>query len=156
MNKKILLNLNILTFTILFFSFHGKAQKMKNLENVYKTELENGTWITDRILGLDPNIKQYNLTKFIERKFAGNLTSFGDKMIFNSSYVAPCGNDNFTTVIGKYEFFDKEKIIISVDSVTYSGEWEKPTEYRKPKKIIFLLSKVDETIVFTKQIDKKN
>ncbi|MDH7447599.1 hypothetical protein [Aquimarina sp. 2201CG14-23] len=148
MTKKIVLNLTILTITILFFSSQGKAQEMKNM---YKTELENGTWITDNILGLDPNIKQYNLTKFIERKFAGNLTSFGDKMVFNSSYVAPCGNDNFTTVIGKYEFFDKEKIIISVDTVSYSGEWEKPTEHRKPKEIIFLISKVDETIVFTKQ-----
>lgn len=153
MTKKILLNLNILTITILFFSFNGKAQEMKNVENIYKAELENGTWITDRILGLDPNIEQYNLTKFIERKFAGNLTSFGDKMVFNSSYVAPCGNDYFKTVIGKYEFFDKEKIIISVDSVTYSGEWKKPTEHRKSKKTIFLISKVEEKIVLTKQSD---
>ncbi|WP_299435612.1 hypothetical protein [uncultured Aquimarina sp.] len=150
MAKKIVLNLNILTIIILFFSSHGKAQEMTN---IYKTELESETWITDKILGLDPNIKQYNLTKFIERKFAGNLTSFGDKMVFNSSYVAPCANDNFTTAIGKYEFFDKEKIIISVDTVTYSGEWKKPTELRKPKKIIFLISKVDETIIFTKQSD---
>jgi len=153
MTKKIVLNLNILTIIILFFSSHGKAQEMHNVKNIYKTELESETWITDKILGLDPNIKQYNLAKFIERKFAGNLTSFGDKMVFNSSYVAPCANDNFTTAIGKYEFFDKEKIIISVDSITYSGEWKKPTEHRKPKEIIFLISKVDETIIFTKQSD---
>ncbi len=75
---KILVYLIIQTIIIFFFSSSVKAQEMKNM---YKTELENGTWITDNILGVDPNIKQYNLTKFIERKFAGNLTSFGDKMV---------------------------------------------------------------------------
>jgi len=153
MTKKVLLKLNILIIAILFFSFNVKAQETKNIENIYKAELENGTWITDKILGLNPSIEQYNLTKFIRRKFAGNLTRFEDKMVFNSEYVAPCGNDYFTTVIGKYEFYDKEKISISVDSVIYSGEWKKPTEHRKSKKIIFLISKVEETIVFTKQSD---
>jgi len=151
MMKKVSLILNVLTFTILFFSCDGKAQEKKNAENIYKAELENETWITDKILGLDQNIEEYNLTKFTQRKFAGNLTSFGDKMVFNSQYVAPCGNDNFTTVNGKYEFLDNEKIIISVDSVTYSGEWQKPTEYRESKEIIFLISKDEEIIVLTKQ-----
>ncbi|WP_165570717.1 hypothetical protein [Chryseobacterium luteum] len=54
-------------------------------------------------------------------------------MNFNSRYTAFCGNDNFTTVAGKYEFFDKDKVSISVDSVTYSEEWKKPTEIRKKK-----------------------
>lgn len=153
MTKKVSLILNLLTLTMLFFSCNAKAQVNNNVRNIYKVELENETWITDKILELDQNIEQYHLTKFIQRKFAGNLTSFGDKMVFNSQYVAPCGNDNFTTVIGKYEFLDYDKIIISVDSITYSGEWQKPTEHRASKKVIFLISKEEEIIVLTKQND---
>ena len=153
MTKKIILNLHILSCAILFFSFYGKAQEMKNIENSYKTELENETWVTDRILGLDPTIKQYQLTKFKEGKFSGNLTNFGNEMVFTSEYVSPCGNDYFTAVNGTYKFIDKEKLIITVDTVTYSGEWERPTEYRESKKLLFLITKVEDTIVLTKQVD---
>lgn len=151
MTKRTLLNLNMIIFAFVFFSYNGKAQEMKNTKNNCQAELESATWITDQILGLDPNVEQYHLTKYTERKFAGNLTNFEDKMVFNSSYVAFCGNDDFTTVIGEYEFIDKDKLTISVDSVTYSGEWTKPTEYRKPKKVVFLISKIEETIILTKQ-----
>ncbi|MCD9853414.1 hypothetical protein LUD75_01765 [Epilithonimonas sp. JDS] len=122
------------------------------MKNIYKNELENGIWETNAILGLDPNAGKFTLTKFIQRKFAGNLTSFSNKeMNFSSGYTAFCGNDNFTTVIGKYDFFDKDKISISVDSVTYSGGWEKPTEIRKKKDLIYLISKVDDKLILTKQ-----
>ncbi|WP_346881804.1 hypothetical protein [uncultured Algibacter sp.] len=126
------------------------AQQIKNEENIFKAELERETWITDKILGLNPNIKRYKLNKFTQRKFAGNLTRF-NKINFSSEYVAPCGNDYFTTVVGKYTFINKNKISISVDSVTYQGEWKRPTEHRKTEILFFLISKVEDTIFLTKE-----
>ena len=64
-------------------------------------------------------------------------------MVFVSKYVSFCGNDYFTIVMRKYKFVDNNKLIISVNTVSYSGEWEKPTEHRK--------SKDKETILLTKQ-----
>ena len=151
MTKNIFLNLTLLILTLFIFSCNGKAQRNKNVKNIYKNELENGIWETNGILGLDQNAEIFTLTKFIERNFAGNLTSFSNKkMAFTSEYTAFCGNDNFTTVTGKYEFFDKDKISISVDSVTYSGEWKKPTEIRKEKDLVYLISKIDNKIKLTK------
>ncbi len=153
MIKKIVLKQSIPIFTILFFSLCVRGQEMKSSENSYKTELENEIWITDKILGLNDKVKKYTLTKYTQRKFAGNLTAFSNKESYTSQYVAPCGNDYFTTVVGKCKFIDKNKIAISVDSVTYHGEWNKPTEYRKSKELIFSISKSDHTIIFTKLND---
>lgn len=66
-------------------------------------------------------------------------------------YTAPCGNDYFTTVLGKYKFFDKDKLSIAVDSVTYHGEWNKPTERRKFIDLTYSISKINDTIILTKQ-----
>lgn len=152
MTKKIFSNLTLLIFTIFIFSCNGKAQRNKNVKNIYKNELESGIWETNGILGLNENTEKFTLTKFRERKFAGNLTSFSNKTNnFSSGYTAWCGNDNFTTVTGKYEFFDKDKLGISVDSVTYSGEWKKPNEIRRKKELVFLISKNEDKIIFTKQ-----
>ncbi|MEW7280390.1 hypothetical protein ABW636_17500 [Aquimarina sp. 2201CG1-2-11] len=153
MIKKIAVQTNILTFAIFFFSLSIIGQEMKNTANVYKTELEKGTWITDKILGLDTNVKKYTLAKFTQRKFAGNLTTFSNKASYTSEYVSHCGNDNFTTVVGKYKFLDQNRIAISVDTVSYHGEWEKPTEYRKPEEFIFTISKSEDAIVFTRLND---
>ncbi|MBJ2175848.1 hypothetical protein JBL43_16460 [Aureibaculum sp. A20] len=153
----------VFILSILFSSYHKKAsqskiaenislENMEPIENMFKDELENGTWITNKILGLDPNSKQYVLTKFIEQKFAGNLTSFSNKLNFSSRYVAPCGNDNFTTIIGKHNFIDQNKISISVDSVIYSGAWKRPNEFRESENIIFVISKISDSIILTKQI----
>lgn len=69
---------------ITLFSRNIKAQEEKN---VYKSELENEVWITNKILGLDLSIQQYSLNKFTKRRFLGNLTSFTDKINYKSSYV---------------------------------------------------------------------
>jgi len=102
---------------------------------------------------LENTVEKYTLTKFTQRKFAGNLTTFSNNQNYTSEYVAPCGNDYFTTVVGKYKFIDKNLISISVDSVTYHGEWNKPTTYRKSKELTFSISKSEDTIVFTKLND---
>lgn len=153
MMKKIRAYLDIMTIMALFFSVSVTSQEQKSNENMYKTELEKETWITDKILGLDTKVEKYNLTKFTQRKFAGNLTVFSNKAGYTSEYVAPCGNDYFTIVVGKYKFLDKNKIAIVVDSVSYHGEWEKPTEYRKPEELIFTISKSENSIILTKLND---
>jgi hypothetical protein len=151
MKKNIFPILTLFILTVFIFSCNGKAIRNKNVKNIYKDELEIGTWETDEILGLDPNTEKFILTKFVSRKFAGFLTNFSEKMNFSSCYTAFCGNDIFTDVFGKYEFFDKDKISITVDSVTYSGGWEKPTEVRKKKDLVYLISKIDNKIILTKQ-----
>ena len=95
--------------------------------------LENNTWRIDKILGLDKKLKSYTLKQHIQDvdySFAGNLVNFGDGK-FTSYYVAPCGNDFFTDLSGKYRFTSENTIEITVDKISYSGEWDKPTEYQK-------------------------
>lgn len=145
----------IMTLSILvlfIISCNEKTQRNTSVKNIYKDEIENEIWETNGLLGLDENAKKFIFTKFSERKFTGNLTSFSvKKKNFSSGYTSFCGNDYFTTVAGKYEFFDNDKIYICVDSVTFSGEWKKPTEIRKKRNLVYLISKVDNKIILTNQ-----
>jgi hypothetical protein len=123
----------------------------KKVQNPYQKIFQKGQWETDRILGLDPKQKTYTLTKFVQRKFAGNLTNFLNTSNFTSRYTSFCGNDYFTTVSGTYHFFDSDKVKISAATVTYSGEWKnKPTEKRKTNYIIFKIEKKGNSYIFTK------
>lgn len=153
MINKTFLHKALLILIALFFNYNLKAQQMQNIENIYKDNLTKETWITDFILGLDLETEKYMLTKYVERKFAGNLTSFTDEANYESKYVAPCGNDNFTAVNGKYEFLDENRLKISVDSVSYWGEWDKPNEYRKQNEIIYLITEEGNKIILTKDIE---
>lgn len=137
--------------TLFISSCNRKKQQKKDVINIYENKLESETWETDQILGLDPNAKKYTLTKFIERKFAGNLTHFSGKSNFNSYYTSFCGNDNFRMLIGNYEFLDEDKVSISVDSISYSGEWKKTNEIRRKKELVYLISKTGSKIILRKQ-----
>lgn len=139
-----------LVFSIQDCKTQNKEEK-NNVSNKYQSLLQKERWITNLILGLNSRNTKYKLTKFVPRKFAGNITSFTDKNKFVSSYVAFCGNDNFTTVSGKYVFLDTDKIKIGVDSVSYSGEWKKPTQYRKLIYQTFIISTKNDTIILTKE-----
>ncbi len=108
-------------------------------------------WITDSILGLNPKKKRYKLTKFIARKFSGNLTEFEDDLKFTSKYVSPCGNDYFTTVVGIYRFVDTNKIELIVSTVAYSGEWKKPIEHREPIKLVYSIHKSENELSLIKE-----
>ncbi len=112
--------------------------------------LEKNTWRIDKILGLDKKLKLYTLKPHKQEKFAGNLVSFGDGKFF-SHYVAPCGNDYFTDLSGNYRFVDENTIEITVKEISYSGEWDKPTEYRKEKFIAFKITKKEDSITLEKQ-----
>ncbi len=148
MKNKNLLSISIICF--ISFSLTVDAQKIEKKNNIYKTELKKNTWITNEIIGLDAKTKKYVLTKFTEQTFAGFLVSFKEDNIYTSFYVAPCGNDYFTTVNGRYKFLNKDKISFIVDSVSYFGMAKKPTEYRKPKKLLFKISKENENIILRK------
>ncbi len=136
MGNKSFLKISIICF--IFTTLTVNAQNVEGENNMFKTELGKDTWITSEIIGLKPKVKEYVLTKFVEEsRFAGYLLNFKENNIYTSRYAAPCGNDYLTTVNGKYKFVDKNKISFIVDSVTYSGMAEKPTEYRRPKKLLF-------------------
>jgi hypothetical protein len=139
-----------------------KPLKMENLDFTtqitdtikidFKEILLKDEWVTNYILGLDSITEIYELNKFNKKdKFAGNITRFTDSVNYISQYTAWCGNDNFTQVYGQYKFLENNKITICAIKTTYSGEWTRPTEHREVNYLIFEISMVDDTIIFTRQ-----
>lgn len=145
-----LLFITVLILTIVLFSCNRKVEQVESIKINYKIELQKETWITNQILGLDTNVQKYIFTKFIKRKFIGNLTTFSDKKNFTSKFVSPCGNDYLSTVYGKYLFSDKDKIKVAVDSVIYSGIKEKPNQYRLPLFVEYVITKTQNSIILTR------
>jgi hypothetical protein len=118
----------------------------------FKEILLEDKWVTNYIIGLDSITEIYELNKFNQKvKFAGNIIQFTDSVNYISQYTAWCGNDSFTQVYGQYKFLDNNKIAIGVIKVIYSGEWTRPTEHREVKYLIFEISMVGDTIIFTRQ-----
>ncbi len=144
----------LLTAMVFGYNSYCQPHSTDTVKNSSKDILLKDKWVTDHILGLDPQTKTYKLTKYNPKgKFAGNITQFLDSVNYHSEYVAWCGNDYFTDVSGKYKFLEKDKISIVVEKVSYSGEWTKPTEYRETKYLTFVISIVCDTIFLTKQED---
>ena len=142
----------LLTAITFAYNCFCQTQSTDTINNTFKEILLKDKWVTDHILGLDPKTEIYKLTKYNPKgKFAGNITQFVDSVNFHSEYAAWCGNDYFTDVSGKYKFIDKDKISITVETVSYSGEWSKPTEHREIKYLTFAISIVGETILLTKK-----
>jgi hypothetical protein len=137
---------------IFAYNCHCQTRSTDLIKDSFKENLLKDKWVTDHILGLDPKTEIYKLTKYNPKgKFAGNITQFIDSLNFRSEYVAWCGNDYFTNVSGKYKFLDKDKISIAAETVSYSGEWTKPTEHREIKYLTFVISIDGETILLTKE-----
>ena len=141
----------LIAFAILIFGCVKETKQPTNKYNIYKSELEKEIWVTNQIIGLNPEIGKYSLKKKNQKKFAGNLTVFLNNQNFKSYYTSFCGNDYFTTVYGKYNFFEKNKLSVTIDSITYSGEWKKPTEFKKNEEIIFIISKNKDLIILNKE-----
>ena len=147
----------MIALLVLIFSCNAQEKKghdihiTNRLGNNYNNFLIGKIWETDAILGESSLIDTYQLKKFIQRRFAGNLTIFTDTLSFTSKYVAPCGNDNFTTVTGNYKFISPMKIEVIVKTMTYSGEWNRPTVQLSPKKLIYIISKSKNKLIFTKE-----
>ena len=146
---KTLLLLTAMAFTD---NCYCQAQSINTLNNSCREILLKDKWVTDQILGLDPATETYKLTRYNpEGRFAGNTIQFLDSVNFHSEYAAWCGNDYFTDVSGKYKFLQPNKITITVERVTYSGEWTKPTEFREIKYLTYVISIEGDTIILTKQ-----
>ena len=142
----------LLTSMTFVYSCYCQTQSTDTIKNSFKEILLKDKWVTDHILGLDPKTETYKLTKYNPKgKFAGNITQFLDSSTFHSEYAAWCGNDTFTDVSGKFKFIDNDKITITVETVSYSGEWTKPTEHRETKYLTFKISITGDTIMLTKQ-----
>lgn len=136
----------------LAYNCYCQAQSIDTLGNNFKEILLKDKWITDHILGLDPKTETYKLTKYNPKgKFAGNITQFLDSSTFHSKYTAWCGNDYFTDVTGKFKFLANDKITITVETVSYSGEWTKPTEHRKTNYLTYTISIAGDTVILTRQ-----
>jgi|UPI000648757A hypothetical protein len=125
-----------------------EKQRNKNIKNLYKKEIISNVWETYYDFSSNEEIRRIKLIKFKERKFVGVLTSFNK--IYEDWNVAPCGNDNFNHSYGEYELYDKDKIMISVDSITHSGEEKRPTEYKNREETDYSISKKGDTIILTK------
>lgn len=134
------------------FNCYSQTQGTEVINNNFREILLKDKWITDHILGLDPKTETYKLTKYNPKgKFAGNITQFLGSSTFHSEYTAWCGNDNFTDVSGKFKFLGNDNITITVETVSYSGEWTKPTEHRETKYLTFKISNTGDIIMLTKQ-----
>jgi hypothetical protein len=142
----------LLAAMTLTYNCYCQTRPTDTVQNSFNETLLKNGWITDNILGLDPNTKTYKLTKYNPKEaFAGNLTHFLDNSTFHSQYTAWCGNDNFTDVFGKYRFIDKDRIVIIVETVSYSGAWTKPTEHRQTNYLTFTISIAKDALILTRQ-----
>lgn len=54
---------------------------------------------------------------------------FPDSTSYINYYTAPCGNDCFRSIYGKYEFLSDSTIVLTRDSITYDGDCSQPTAY---------------------------
>lgn len=142
----------LLLLTILLPAPMSHSQIPSPMDTSFSEMLVKDKWVSDAIVGLNPRTKTYKLTRYAPKgKFAGNITTFSEDSVFHSHYTSWCGNDYFTTVSGKYKFLDGNKIAIAVETVSYSGEWTKPTEQRKTNYVAFAISIVGDTLVLTRQ-----
>jgi len=59
----------------------------------------------------------------------GFLIHFTDSSNYVNYYTAPCGNDCFTSIYGKYKLLSDSTISLTRDSITYHGDCTQPTKY---------------------------
>lgn len=138
--------------SILIFAFVSCNHQSKNEESTKPANYLNETcWHTSQLLCLDVATTEYTLTAIPvlpEGKYHyGDFVNFVDSANFISYYSAPCGNDCFRSVYGKYNFRKDNEIIFLVDSITYRGECRRPTFHPSsciPK--IFSISRNDSII----------
>jgi glucosamine 6-phosphate synthetase-like amidotransferase/phosphosugar isomerase protein len=150
---KLLVKLSLLLPVMMFtYDCYCQTEPIAKVNRSFKEILKSDKWITDNILGLDAKIEKYELTKYHPiTKFAGIITQFMESSSFHSEYISWCGTDYFTKASGKYKFLDKDKIAVAVETVSYSGEWEKPKEQRETKYLTYVVSISGDTIFLPKQ-----
>ena len=72
----------------------------------------------------------------------GNFINFTDST-FYTSYSAPCGNDCFVSVSGRYKFVGSDKIEVFVKTIDRSGFCQAKSESPKKSFGIYQINKTD-------------
>lgn len=103
------------------------------------TSQENiiGTWKIDYLVGLYYNQpedhQEYNLFPINKKENrgydSGNWIQFNKDETFNSYYTAPCGNDCFPSVFGRFKLLDSDRVLLHIDSIHISGFCESKQSY---------------------------
>jgi hypothetical protein len=142
--KKSVLNFNLkqllLCLSVILIASCNSSESDENFIKIKDT-----TWNIDYLLCLDDDIEHYTLTGINESKEyqLGNFVTFQNATDFVSFNIAPCGNDCFTTVFGKYRLVSKTEISFSIDSITYEGTCSQPTKYGIEEILRFDVVKAD-------------
>lgn len=146
--------MKFILFLILFILVASCSQKERNtdVKNLFQQDFINNRFLSNTILGYETDksiIKLWEDKRKTITKSVGVSTSF-EKNKFASGNFSFCGNDYFTDVNGHFVLYEKNKIMISVDSIKYSGENKKLSEYRNKQEINYIISKKNDTIILTK------
>lgn len=114
------------------------AQAIQSQENIL------GLWKIDYLVNLLYNHpedhEEYNLfpvNQADENGYIyewGNWVAFNEDETFNSYYTAPCGNDCFPSVYGRFKLLEGDRVLLHVDSIIISGFCKSEQFY--PKKDI--------------------
>jgi len=141
----------IFVVPILFLFACNKKERNSSMKNLYMQKIESREWKASCIIGEDISVNEIKFIKdsLPKSTIYGLVANFKNN-IFSSENVSKCGNDYFTHVYGKYKFYEKDKIMISLDSIAFSGEWKKPTIYKNGTEIDFQISEDNNSIIFTK------
>ena len=112
------------------FSFNSKTE-ITPVNNILKGK----TFRTDGIGFEKLERRTYNLSELDKNQDGkhfvyGYFTQFNDST-FQSYYRAPCGNDCFTDVQGKYHYVNDSTINVFVDTISKHGDCLMPENYYK-------------------------
>ncbi|HEX8561914.1 MAG TPA: hypothetical protein VF676_02935 [Flavobacterium sp.] len=128
-------NISILLLFLWSIGFGQQTSSVEFNTTVHNPEITylHGTWrITSLIV--DKSTKEYTLSGVdpSQRFSYGNSISFKPDGSFVSRYSARCGNDCFTTSVGKYKMLDEDYIGLYLESIFRSGDCSggsDPNEY---------------------------
>lgn len=127
-----------IAFLLFFILSHVYSQKQNNY-NGFDLESHNskisamqGKWRINHLI-TNSETKEYTLTPQSSDKFDnyGNNISFNSDQTFISAYSADCGNDCFTTTIGKYKIIDENYICFYLEKIQHQGNCKGNSEPNK-------------------------
>ncbi|MEI7510398.1 MAG: hypothetical protein WCJ62_13150 [Flavobacterium sp.] len=127
-----------IAFLLFFILIHVYSQKQNNY-NEFDLESHNskisamqGKWRINHLI-TNSETKEYTLTPQSTDRFNnyGNNISFNSDQTFISAYSADCGNDCFTTTIGKYKIIDENYICFYLEKIQHQGNCKGNSEPNK-------------------------
>lgn len=108
---------------IFFISLFASFQLLYSQESII------GLWKIDFLISLpyghSEDQQEYNLFRLQQSDKRvydwGDWVSFAPDETFHSYYTAPCGNDCFPNVYGRFKLLDDDRVLLHVDSVLIGG-----------------------------------